>query len=89
MIWPHFRGYGRNSSNFSVFIWRIDDFIDSSWLNLTFKPDNEDLDKTIEEELVIDVVGTEAIGTIMKEASKSSTVPQGMIKKNFTRTISI
>ena len=50
---------------------------------------DEDLDKTIEEELVIDDVGAEAIATMMKEASKSSKVPQGMIKKNLMRNISI
>ena len=46
---------------------------------LEANPDDEDLDKTIEEELVIDDEGTEAIATLMKEASKSSTVLQGMI----------
>ena len=56
---------------------------------LEANPDDEDLDKTIEEELVIDDVGAEAITTMMKEASKSSTVPQGMIKKNLMRNISI
>ena len=50
---------------------------------------DEDLDKTIEEELVIDDVGGEAIATMMKETSKSSTVPKGMIKKNLMRNISI
>ena len=50
---------------------------------LEANPDDEDLDKTIEEELVIDDVGAESIATMMKEASKSSTVPQGMIKKNL------
>ena len=56
---------------------------------LEANPDDEDLDKTIEEELVIDDVGAEAIATMMKEASKSSTVPQGIIKKNLMRNISI
>ena len=54
---------------------------------LEANPDDEDLDNTIEKELVIDDVGGEAISTMMKETSKSSTVPKGMIKKNLMRNI--
>lgn len=58
---------------------------------LEANPDDEDLDKTIEEELVIDEVGVETIATDMKEVPKSSTVTfsEGMIKQNIMKSISI
>jgi hypothetical protein len=58
---------------------------------LEANPDDEDLNKTIEEELVIDEVGVETIATDMKEVPKSSTVTfsEGMIKQNIMKSISI
>ena len=76
-------------TNFGWPFGRNDELTNLFWIYLTFNPDDEDLDKTIEEELVFDVVGTEAIATVMEEPSKSSTVPQGMIKKNLMKNISI